>query len=57
MDPRTGTATGAVLDGAVNVPLTVVALPGGAFMRLRVTPQPDGELRVVSERFSGKVAA
>jgi hypothetical protein len=45
------------LDGAVNVPLTVVALPGGAFMRLRVTPQPDGELRVVSERFSGKVAA
>jgi hypothetical protein len=45
------------LDGLVAVPITVVALPGGTFMRLRVKSLPDGELRLVSERISGKVAA
>jgi hypothetical protein len=43
-------------DGAVTVPATVVALPGGTFVRLRVKAQPEGELRVVSERMPGKVA-
>jgi hypothetical protein len=43
-------------DGAVTVPVTVVALPGGTFVRLRVKSQPEGELRVVSERMPGKVA-
>ena len=43
-------------DGAVTVPATVVALPGGTFVRLRVKAQPEGELRVVSERMPGRVA-
>jgi hypothetical protein len=43
-------------DGAVTVPATVVALPGGTFVRLRVKSQPEGELRVVSERMPGRVA-
>jgi hypothetical protein len=42
-------------EGAVTVPLTVVALPGGSFIRLRVRAHPDGELRVVTERMPGKV--
>ena len=44
-------------DGLVTVPLTVVALPGGTFIRFRVKSQPDGELRVVSEPLPGKVPA
>jgi hypothetical protein len=43
-------------NGLVSVPITVVALPGGAFMRLRVKSRSDGELRVVSERLPVKVA-
>lgn len=42
--------------GEVYVPATVVALPGGTFVRLRVRSQSEGELRVVSERMPGKVA-
>lgn len=45
------------LGGAVTVPVTVVALPDGAFVRLRVRAQADGELRVVTERLSAKAAA
>jgi hypothetical protein len=44
-------------NGLVTVPLTVVALPGGTFIRFRVKSQPDGELRVVSEPLPGKVPA
>ena len=43
--------------GLVTVPLTVVALPGGTFIRFRVKSLPDGELRVVSEPLPGKVPA
>jgi hypothetical protein len=44
-------------DGLITVPITVVALPGGTFIRFRVKSQPDGELRVVSEPVPGKVSA
>lgn len=44
-----------LMGGAVTVPLTVVALPGGTFIRLRVRAHTDGELRVVTERMPGKV--
>ena len=43
--------------GLLTVPLTVVALPGGTFIRFRVKSRPDGELRVVSEPLPGKVPA
>jgi hypothetical protein len=43
--------------GLMTVPLTVVALPGGTFIRFRVKSRPDGELRVVSEPLPGKVPA
>jgi hypothetical protein len=43
------------LNGLVTVPITVVALPGGVFMRLRVKSQADGELRVISERLPRQV--
>lgn len=41
--------------GAVTVPVTVVALPDGGFIRFRVREHTDGELRVVAQRMPGKV--
>jgi hypothetical protein len=40
-------------QGAVTVPVSVVALPESRFIRLRVRPHPEGELRVVTESMPG----
>ena len=44
-------------EGAVTVPVSVVALPESRFIRLRVRPHPEGELRVVTQRLPGTVPA